>query len=144
MKDLRYLQEFEDLLEDADNALVRQAQQEGQYAIGYTCYHMPEVLLNGHHANIAAWRREKSLEITRRNRRLNTTRDRHPAVPCPLFDNDVFLAQLLPHFPHKRIVQVAGRADQLSGVCNADPDRVRFSLKHIKDAAEMLHLRTVY
>jgi tRNA (guanine37-N1)-methyltransferase len=29
---------------------------------------VPEVLLNGHHANIAAWRREKSLEITRRNR----------------------------------------------------------------------------
>ncbi len=46
MKDLRYLLEFENLLEDADNALVRQAQADGQYAIGYTCYHMPEVLLN--------------------------------------------------------------------------------------------------
>ena len=46
MKDLRYLLEFENLLEDADNALVRQAQKDGQYAIGYTCYHMPEVLLN--------------------------------------------------------------------------------------------------
>ena len=46
MKDLKYLLEFENLLEDADNALVRQAQEEGQYAIGYTCYHMPEVLLN--------------------------------------------------------------------------------------------------
>ncbi len=46
MKDLKYLLEFENLLEDADNALVRQAQANGQYAIGYTCYHMPEVLLN--------------------------------------------------------------------------------------------------
>ena len=46
MKDLKYLLEFENLLEDADNALVRQAQEAGQYAIGYTCYHMPEVLLN--------------------------------------------------------------------------------------------------
>ena len=46
MKDLKYLLEFERLLEDADNALVRQAQSEGRYAIGYTCYHMPEVLLN--------------------------------------------------------------------------------------------------
>ena len=46
MKDLKYLLEFENLLEDADNELVRAAQEEGQYAIGYTCYHMPEVLLN--------------------------------------------------------------------------------------------------
>ena len=46
LKDLKYLLEFENLLEDADNALVRQAQADGQYAIGYTCYHMPEVLLN--------------------------------------------------------------------------------------------------
>lgn len=29
---------------------------------------VPEVLLSGHHANIAKWRREKSLEITRKNR----------------------------------------------------------------------------
>jgi len=46
LKDLKYLLEFENLLDDADNALVRQAQEDGQYAIGYTCYHMPEVLLN--------------------------------------------------------------------------------------------------
>ena len=46
MQDLKYLLEFENLLEDADNALVRQAQADGKYAIGYTCYHMPEVLLN--------------------------------------------------------------------------------------------------
>lgn len=29
---------------------------------------VPEVLLSGHHANIAKWRKEKSLEITRKNR----------------------------------------------------------------------------
>ena len=46
MKDLKYLIEFENLLEDADNALVRQAQEEGGIAVGYTCYHMPEVLCN--------------------------------------------------------------------------------------------------
>ena len=46
MKDLKYLLEFENLLEDAANPLIRQAQADGQYAVGYTCYHMPEVLLN--------------------------------------------------------------------------------------------------
>jgi tRNA (guanine37-N1)-methyltransferase len=29
---------------------------------------VPEVLLTGHHANIARWRRQKSLEITKKNR----------------------------------------------------------------------------
>lgn len=46
MKDLKYMIEFEDLLQSADNDLVRQAQKDGNFAIGYTCYHMPEVLLN--------------------------------------------------------------------------------------------------
>lgn len=46
MKDLKYLYEFEKLLEDANNVLVQQARAEGRYAIGYTCFHMPEVLLN--------------------------------------------------------------------------------------------------
>ena len=46
MKDLKHLIFFENLLENADNELVRQAQAEGDLAIGYTCYHMPEVLLN--------------------------------------------------------------------------------------------------
>ncbi len=46
MKDLKYMIEFEDLLQDADNELVRRAQKDGNHAIGYTCYHMPEVLLN--------------------------------------------------------------------------------------------------
>ncbi len=46
MKDLKHLIFFEKLLENADNELVRQAQDEGGIALGYTCYHMPEVLLN--------------------------------------------------------------------------------------------------
>lgn len=46
MKDLKHLIYFESLLESAHNELVRKAQEEGQLALGFTCYHMPEVLLN--------------------------------------------------------------------------------------------------
>ena len=46
MRDLKHLYYFEKLLDDANNALVRQAKAEGRLALGYTCYHMPEVLLN--------------------------------------------------------------------------------------------------
>ena len=46
MKDLKHLIYFESLLDDANNELVRQAKEEGGLAIGYTCFHMPEVLLN--------------------------------------------------------------------------------------------------
>ena len=46
MKDLKHLIYFESLLENADNELVRQAQAEGGLAIGYTCFHIPEVILN--------------------------------------------------------------------------------------------------
>ncbi len=46
MKDLKHLIYFESLLENADNELVRQAQTDGGLAIGYTCFHIPEVLLN--------------------------------------------------------------------------------------------------
>ena len=46
MKDLKHLIFFEKLLENADNELVRQAQAEGGLALGYTCYHIPEALLN--------------------------------------------------------------------------------------------------
>ena len=46
MKDLKHLIFFEKLLENADNELVRQAQAEGGIALGYTCYHIPECLLN--------------------------------------------------------------------------------------------------
>ena len=37
---------FESLLENADNELVRKAQEDGGLAMGYTCFHIPEVLLN--------------------------------------------------------------------------------------------------
>ena len=46
MKDLKHLIYFESLLENADNELVKKAQADGQLAIGYTCYHIPEPLLN--------------------------------------------------------------------------------------------------
>lgn len=46
MKDLKYLIEFENLLQEANNELVQQAKSEGKLCIAYTCYHIPEVLLN--------------------------------------------------------------------------------------------------
>ena len=46
MKELKHLMYFERLLDDAHNELVRQAEVEGDLAIGYTCFHAPEVLLN--------------------------------------------------------------------------------------------------
>ena len=46
MKDLKHLIYFEDLLQDANNALVKKAKDDGKIAIGYTCYFMPEVLLD--------------------------------------------------------------------------------------------------
>lgn len=46
MKDLSHLISFEKLLENADNDLVKQAQEAGGLAVGYTCFHIPEVLLN--------------------------------------------------------------------------------------------------
>ncbi|MFR5876311.1 MAG: 2-hydroxyacyl-CoA dehydratase family protein [Eubacterium sp.] len=46
MKDLKHLFEFENLLQEANNELVQQAKKDGRLALGYTCYHVPEVLLN--------------------------------------------------------------------------------------------------
>ena len=46
MKDLKHLIYFEDLLQEANNELVQKAKADGKYAIGYTCYFMPEVLLD--------------------------------------------------------------------------------------------------
>lgn len=46
MKDLKHLIYFESLLENADNELVKKAQADGGIALGYTCFHIPEVLLN--------------------------------------------------------------------------------------------------
>ena len=46
MKDLVHIFELEDLLQEANNELVRKAKEEGKRALGYTCYFMPEVLLD--------------------------------------------------------------------------------------------------
>ena len=46
MKDLKHIHYYEELLEEANNSLVRQARSEGNIAAGYTCYYVPEVLLN--------------------------------------------------------------------------------------------------
>lgn len=46
MRDLKHLYYFEKLLQEANNELCQQACADGKLALGYTCYHMPEVLLN--------------------------------------------------------------------------------------------------
>ena len=46
MKDLKHIRYYEDLLEEANNELVRKAKDEGGVAVGYTCYYIPEALLN--------------------------------------------------------------------------------------------------
>ena len=46
LKDLKHLIFFEDLLQNADNALIRQAQSEGKVCVAYVCENTPEPLLN--------------------------------------------------------------------------------------------------
>ena len=46
MKDLKHIRCFERLLEQANNELVQQAKRDGGVAVGYTCYYLPEPLLN--------------------------------------------------------------------------------------------------
>ena len=46
MKDLKHLIYFESLLENADNDLIKQYQADGNICLGYTCFHIPEVILN--------------------------------------------------------------------------------------------------
>ena len=46
MRDLKHLIYFENLLQEANNDLVKQAKNEGKLALGYTCHFMPEVLLD--------------------------------------------------------------------------------------------------
>lgn len=45
MKDLKHLYYFEQLLDDANNELVRKAQAQGRKCVGSVCYQIPEVLL---------------------------------------------------------------------------------------------------
>lgn len=46
MKDLKHLIYFEDLLQDANNELIAQAQREGDICTAYVCENIPEPLLN--------------------------------------------------------------------------------------------------
>jgi len=46
VRDLKYLQYFEDLLQQANNALVTQAREDGKVCVAYTCENVPEPLLN--------------------------------------------------------------------------------------------------
>ena len=46
MRDLRHLQYFEDLLQQANNALVAQAKADGKVCVAFTCENVPEPLLN--------------------------------------------------------------------------------------------------
>ena len=46
MRDLKHLIYFEDLLQEANNELVRKGKEDGDLCLGYTCYFMPEVLLD--------------------------------------------------------------------------------------------------
>ncbi len=46
MKDLKHRVLFEHLLSDVKNELVEQALDAGQKALGYSCYYVPEVLMN--------------------------------------------------------------------------------------------------
>ncbi len=46
MRDLKYRVFFEQLLSDVKNELVEEALSEGKLALGYSCYFVPEVLLN--------------------------------------------------------------------------------------------------
>ena len=46
MKDLKHLYYFEQLLEEADNELIREAQEAGRKCVGAICYQTPEVLMD--------------------------------------------------------------------------------------------------
>jgi len=46
LKDLKHLIYFERLLENADNELIEKQKADGGICLGYTCFHIPEVLLN--------------------------------------------------------------------------------------------------
>ena len=46
MRDLKHLIYFEDLLQEANNALIAQAKSDGKICVAYTCENVPEPLLN--------------------------------------------------------------------------------------------------
>ena len=46
MRDLKYRVFFENLLEEVKNELVDKALSDCKLALGYSCYYIPEVLMN--------------------------------------------------------------------------------------------------
>lgn len=46
MRDLKYLQYFEDLIQEAYNPLVKQAKDDGRVCVAYVCENTPEPLMN--------------------------------------------------------------------------------------------------
>ena len=46
MRDLKHIHFYEDLLEQANNDLVKKAKDDGKACVAYTCYYMPEALFN--------------------------------------------------------------------------------------------------
>ena len=46
MRDLKYLQYLEDLLQQANNKLIEKAREDGKVCVAYTCENVPEPLLN--------------------------------------------------------------------------------------------------
>ena len=46
MRDLKYLQYFEDLLQEANNELITQAKNDGKICVAYVCENTPEPLMN--------------------------------------------------------------------------------------------------
>ena len=46
MRDLKHLNYFENLLQEANNALITQAKNDGKICVAYTCENVPEPLLN--------------------------------------------------------------------------------------------------
>ena len=46
MRDLKYLQYFENLLQTANNELVVKAKEDGKLCVAYTCENTPEPLMN--------------------------------------------------------------------------------------------------
>lgn len=46
MRDLKHLNWFENLLQEANNALIAQAKQEGKICVAFVCENTPEPLMN--------------------------------------------------------------------------------------------------
>ena len=67
MKDLKQIHYYETLLEQMGNDLVTQEKDAGGVAVGYTCYYVPEALLNCGKAFSVRLRAPKtgSLDISR-------------------------------------------------------------------------------